>query len=130
MQINYIVRKTVLGKGATACKAARELSQTIKTMKSIGTFTKKAAGSKSFSLTKSALTEIEKKTVRDYAPIAFGHVSVLDNIFQGGIIDISQRNCATVSEVDKRSKNRVYRWLIKNVRARRLRMITNTTDFP
>ena len=89
MQINYIVRKTVLGKGATACKAARELSQTIKTMKSIGTFTKKAAGSKSFSLTKSALTEIEKKTVRDYAPIAFGHVSVLDNIFQGGIIALN-----------------------------------------
>ena len=78
-----------MGKGATAFKAARELSGTIKTMKSIGTFTKTATGSTSFSLTKSALTEIEKKTVRDYAPIAFDHVSVLDNIFQGGIIALN-----------------------------------------
>ncbi len=75
-----------MGEGATAFKTARELSGKIKSMKSVDTFTKTATGSTSFTLTKSTLTEIEKKTVRDYAPIAFGHVSVLDNIFQGEII--------------------------------------------
>ena len=78
-----------MGEGATAFKAARELSGKIKTMKSVGTFTKIAKGSTYFSLTKSALTEIEKKTIRDYAPIAFGHVSVLGKIFQGGIIALN-----------------------------------------
>ena len=76
----------MLGKGAATFKAARDLSQTIKTMKSIGTFAKTATGGTSFSITKSALTEIEKKAIRDYAPIAFGRVSLLGKIFQGGAI--------------------------------------------
>jgi hypothetical protein len=58
-------------------------------MKSVGTFTQTVTGSKSFTLTKSALTEIEKKTVRDYAPIAYGRISILGNIFQGGIIALN-----------------------------------------
>ncbi len=77
---------TVCFKGAAAFIAARDLSKTIKTMKSIGTFAKTATGGMSFSITKSALTEIEKKAVRDYAPIAFGRISVLGKIFQGGAI--------------------------------------------
>ena len=70
-------------------KAAAELSRTIKTMKNIGIFTKAATGGTSFAIAKSALTEIEKKAIRDYAPIAFGRISVLDKIFQGGIIALN-----------------------------------------
>jgi uncharacterized protein YoxC len=80
----------VLGKGTAAFKAAGELSQTIKTMKSIATLTK-ASGGMSFSITKplQQLTEIEEKAIRNYAQIAMGNTSVLSKIFQGGIIALN-----------------------------------------
>ena len=66
------------------------MSQTIKTMKSFGTFSTTSTGM-SFTITKplEELTKMEMTAFKNYAPIAWGHVSVLGKIFQGGIIALN-----------------------------------------
>jgi hypothetical protein len=81
---------TVLSGGTATFKEAGELSRTIKTMKSIGTFSKTATGGTSFSITKplEKLTEIEMTAFKNYSPIALGQTNVLWQISQGGLIII------------------------------------------
>lgn len=87
-----ITKITIMfSEGAAAFKAAVDLSKTIRTMKSIGTFTKTATGGTAFTITKSLsqLTEVEKIAIGKYAPIAFGRVSVIGKVFKGALIAVN-----------------------------------------